>query len=107
LVNQPNVRSKRFQGSGLNTLQAFARAQGDTDASTDDVVTVNGELDVVRYGDMLQPRGLVGLRGAGFTYDGFYYVKSVTHNISKGEYKQSFTLTREGVGTNTPVVRPK
>ncbi|MGW8251071.1 MAG: hypothetical protein ACWGO1_10545, partial [Anaerolineales bacterium] len=107
LVNQPNVRTRRFQGSGLNALQAFARAQGDTDASTDDVVTGNGELDAMRYGDLLQARGLVGLRGAGFTYDGFYYVKSVTHNIRQGEYRQSFTITREGVGTNTPVVRPQ
>lgn len=107
LVNQPNVRTRRFQGSGLNTPQAFARAQGETDASTDDVVSARGELDASRYGDLLQARGLVGLRGAGFTYDGFYYVKSVTHNIRQGEYRQSFTITREGVGTNTPVVRPQ
>jgi hypothetical protein len=107
LVNQPNVRTRRFQGSGLNTLQAFSRAQGETDSSTDDVVTASGELDATRYGDLLQARGLVGLRGAGFTYDGFYYVKRVTHNIRPGEYRQSFTITREGVGTNTPVVRPQ
>ena len=107
LVNQPNVRTRRFQGSGLNTLQAFSRAQGETDSSTDYVVTASGELDATRYGDLLQARGLVGLRGAGFTYDGFYYVKRVTHNIRPGEYRQSFTITREGVGTNTPVVRPQ
>ncbi len=107
LVNQPNVRTRRFQGSGLNALQAFSRAQGETDSSTDDVVTASGEIDATRYGDLLQARGLVGLRGAGFTYDGFYYVKRVTHNIRPGEYRQSFTITREGVGTNTPVVRPQ
>jgi hypothetical protein len=106
LVNQPNVRTSRFQGSGLNTLQALARAQGQTDASTDDVVTASGELDALRYADLLQARGLVGLRGAGYTYDGFYYVKSVTHSIRKGEYKQRFTITREGVGALSPVVRP-
>ena len=44
------------------------------------------------------------LRGAGYTHDGSYYVKSVTHNISKGQYKQSFTLTREGVGAISPTV---
>ena len=47
---------------------------------------------------------LVGLRGAGFTYDGLYYVKSVSHAISKGQYKQRFSLTREGTGAITPVV---
>ena len=86
-------------------MQAFARAQGMTDASTD-VVTVDGELDALRYGDPLCARGLVGLRGAGYSYDGLYYVKRVTHTIRKGEYSQRFSLTREGVGAISPVVMP-
>ena len=49
---------------------------------------------------------LVGVRGAGLTYDGLYYVESVTHNIKRGEYKQSFTLSRDGVVSQTPVVMP-
>ena len=49
---------------------------------------------------------LVGLRGAGLTYDGFYYVKTVAHSISKGQYKQKFTLTREGTVATTPAVIP-
>lgn len=106
LVNQPNVRTSRFNSAGLNTMQAFARAQGQTDASTDEVVTVTGELDAPRYGDLLQARGIVGLRGAGYSYDGWYYVKSVTHSLKPGEYKQRFTITREGLGSTTPVVRP-
>ena len=48
----------------------------------------------------------MGVRGAGYSYDGFYYVRSVTHNIRKGEYQQSFTLTREGLGAISPVVIP-
>jgi hypothetical protein len=104
LANQPNVRTTRFQGSGLNIAQSFGQAQAQTDTSIDDVVTATGELDAVRYGAMLQARSLVGLRGVGFTYDGFYYVKSVTHNITRGDYKQSFTLTREGAGAISPVV---
>jgi hypothetical protein len=39
-------------------------------------------------------------------YDGFYYVKSVTHTISRTSYSQSFGLSREGTGTLTPVVVP-
>jgi hypothetical protein len=70
----------------------------------DDVVKITGELDTLRYGDILQLRGIVGLRGVGYTYDGLYYVKSVTHSIRKGEYKQSFTITREGLGTTTQLV---
>jgi hypothetical protein len=63
-------------------------------------------LDTVRYGGLLQARGLVGMRGAGALHDGLYYVKRVTHVITKGEYRQNFTLTREGLGTTTAVVRP-
>jgi hypothetical protein len=105
LTNQPNVRTTQFRASGLNTMQAFARAQGMTDASTD-TVTANGDLDAMVYGDILQARTLVGLRGVGYNYDGFYYVKNVTHSIRKGSYNQRFTLTREGVGSISPVVVP-
>lgn len=91
---------------GLNDAQRRARAQGMVDNSMDEVVTATGDLDALRYGRILKPRGLVDLRGAGESYDGTYYVKKVTHNIDirKGEYKQSFTLTREGLGTLTPFV---
>jgi len=104
--NYPNLRTTQLRHSGLNVMQAYARAQSITDASTDKVVTATGEVDALRYGDILWPRELVGVRGAGYQYDGFYYVKSVTHKIKPGEYKQNFTLTREGTGALTPVVRP-
>jgi hypothetical protein len=50
---------------------------------------------------VLQPRKLVGVRGAGIAYDGYYYVKSVTHNIKHGEYKQSFALSRNALVPST------
>jgi hypothetical protein len=68
------------------------------------MVTANGSLDVLRYNGILRPRMLVGVRGAGIAYDGMYYVDSVTHNIKPGEYKQSFTLSRDGLISNTPRV---
>ena len=55
-------------------------------------------------GNILRARQLVGVRGAGLAYDGLYYVKTVTHNIKRGEYKQSFTLTRDGLISQTPKV---
>jgi hypothetical protein len=76
---------------------AFASQHSDT-------VTGTGSLDVLRYGNILKPRKLVGVRGAGMLYDGLYYVKSVTHSIKPGEYKQSFTLTRNGVISTVPSV---
>jgi len=105
LVNQPNVRRTQFREGGLNVMEAYARAQGQTDSSIDAVVA-EGNLDADRYGSLLQPRALVGVRGAGYSYDGFWYVKQVTHSIRVGSYKQRFTLTREGVGSTTPVVVP-
>ncbi len=67
-------------------------------------ITGNGSLDVLRYNGILRARMLVGVRGAGLAYDGMYYVDSVTHNIKKGEYKQSFTLSRDGLISQTPLV---
>jgi hypothetical protein len=69
-----------------------------------DAITANGTLDVIRYGRVLRSRMLVGVRGAGFAYDGMYYVNSVTHNIKRGEYKQSFQLSRDGLISLTPKV---
>ncbi len=66
--------------------------------------TCEGSLDVTRYGGLLKARQLVGVRGAGPAFDGLYYVKSVTHKIKRGEYKQSFTLTRNGLVSSVPVV---
>jgi len=58
----------------------------------------------MKYGNILRARKLVGLRGVGISYGGLYYVKNVTHNIKRGEYKQSFTLTREGLVSTVPLV---
>lgn len=105
LMNKPNVRTKQFRQGGLNMIQALGIAQAQTDISQD-VLIANGEVDSLRYGDILRTRKLVGLRGAGFSHDGLYYVKKVTHNIKVGEYRQSFTIVREGFGSNTPVIPP-
>jgi len=86
-----------------------ARAAGSIVASetqSPDPVTGDGELDSIHYGAVLRARRLVGVRGAGFSYDGLYYVKSVTHSIAVGEYTQKFSLSREGTGAITPVVVP-
>jgi hypothetical protein len=66
-------------------------------AKTADVVGANGTLDVFRYGRPLKARRLVGLRGAGPAYDGLWYVSSVTDEIKRGEWKQSFRLVRNGL----------
>ncbi len=105
-LTQSHSRVRQFRTTGADTVQAYAQAQAETDAAADRVLTATGELDALRYEALLKPRGIVGLRGAGDTYNGSYYVQQVTHNIQKGSYKQSFTLTREGTGALLPVVVP-
>jgi hypothetical protein len=69
-----------------------------------DSVFGSGKLDVARYGRVLKSRQLVGVRGAGLPYDGLYYVKSVTHEIERGSYKQSFSLARNALISTVPQV---
>ena len=55
----PNVRTSLLDsdsGGGLTFAQAYSRAQSVTDRSVDAVVTAQGELDALRYGDILTPR---------------------------------------------------
>ncbi len=85
----------------LGALRALASSSESSDA-----VAATGEIDAVRYGRVLRSRRLVGVSGAGLSYDGNYYVTQVTHRIRRGEYKQGFSLTREGHGSATPVVLP-
>ena len=73
-------------------------------ARSADGVSGTGSLDVLRYGRALKARSLVGVRGAGAAFDGLYYVNSVTHNLKRGEYKQSFILGRNGLLSTIPTV---
>jgi hypothetical protein len=89
----------------LSATQAGLRALSSASQSSD-AVTASGEVDAVRYGRALRSRQLVGVRGAGQSYDGNYYVQQVTHRIRRGAYKQSFSLRREGRGAVLPFVLP-
>ena len=112
----PPLASRRPEPHRLDFLAAGAdgetdaakrvRAQGLVNKSFDEVVTAEGTLDALRYGRILKPRSIVDVRGAGDSFDGSFYVKSVTHtiDIKKGLYKQKFSLAREGVGTRSPLV---
>jgi hypothetical protein len=87
----------------LNPAQAIMRGFARS-VETADVVTGEGTLDVMRYGQPLRARSLVGVRGAGLPWDGIHYVDSATHRIKPGEYKESFVLKRNALIANTPVV---
>lgn len=106
LKDQSHKRQVKLVASGPTHAQVKGIAQGMVDQAAVQPVTAEGTLDALRYGHVLSARALVGLRGAGKNYDGDYYVKSVTHQLSMGSYKQSFSLTRQGLGAKLPVVKP-
>jgi hypothetical protein len=106
IFNQPFVRKQLLDYQGSSYIDAFTRAQAITNQSSASVVTASGTLDVLRYGAILMAPGLVGVRGVGFSYDGYYYVRSVTHHIRVGQYTQDFSLAREGLGSTTGVMLP-
>lgn len=87
----------------LNPMQAVSRGLAEAGRSQD-ALTAHGSLDVLRYGRLLKARQLVGVRGAGLPYNGLYFVQSVTSSIKKGEIKQNFKLTRNGLISITPKV---
>jgi len=87
----------------LNPVQAIGRGVAEA-AKSQDSVTASGSLNVVRYGRLLKARQLVGVRGVGLAYDGLYYVSSVTSTLKRGEFKQNFSLTRNGLISIVPRV---
>jgi len=87
----------------LSPMAAIALGVAEASRSQD-AVTGNGSLDVLRYGRVLHARQLVGVRGTGLAFDGLYYVEQVTSTIKAGEFKQSFTLSRNGIVSLVPTV---
>ena len=100
----PIARLKMLKDTAkMNPMQAISKGLAEAGKSQD-AVSASGSLDVLRYGRLLKARRLVGVRGAGIAYDGLYYVASVTSTIRRGEFRQSFGLTRNGLISITPTV---
>lgn len=97
----PFVRYQIFRDASVEPVRALFEANSTTQQSTDHVVVATGTVDAARYPHVLSAPGVIGVRGAGATYDGNYYLESVTHHIEIGSYRQDLRLAREGVGTTT------
>ncbi|MEU5948401.1 hypothetical protein ABZ793_22965 [Micromonospora sp. NPDC047465] len=104
-AHQGSIRRRRIRLSGVSPVAGLSRAQAEVDRGVD-AVTAEGELDGARYGDVLRPRAVVGVRGAGWSHDGLWYVRRVDHELGPGFYTQRFTLARDGYGSLAPGVRP-
>jgi hypothetical protein len=94
------------RADGLVYAQAQALAQGRVNQSTMRIVTAEGEVDALAYGDILRPAAPVGVRGAGASFDGLYAVDQVTHILAPGSYRQRFRLRRDGTGSRQTLLRP-
>ena len=105
-VHAGKLRKKKILTSGLSAVQAAARAFAEADRGSDDANKLTGTLDSLRYNDVLRARAPVDVRGAGYTFDGKYLVRQVTHHIARGSYTQDFTLSRGETGALAPFVRP-
>jgi phage protein D len=109
LAANPTSAQRRVivrDAANKNPAQAAATAAA-TVTNAPESVRGEGELDTLRYGNVLRARRPVGVRGAGHSYDGDYYVRSVKHVITSDvSYSQQFTISREGTGELLPVVRP-
>jgi len=95
------LRDTANQNAGQAATSAVAAL-----TNAPDSVTAEGKVDTVRYGHILRARRLVGVRGAGFSMDGNYYVQRVSSSVARGQCTQSFNLSREGTGALLPVVVP-
>ena len=100
-LKRPSLRNIAKLSTAQAQAELLARA-----ATSADAISGSGSLDVTRYGFVLRPRELVGVRGAGVAYDGEYFVTSVTHTLRPGTYRQNFTISREGMVARNDTVRP-
>jgi hypothetical protein len=97
LIPPLKLNVDKLDGTGkLTPVEAALRGMAIA-AQKADAVSAKGSLDVLRYGQVLKTRRLVGVRGGGLAFDGLYYVDSVTHHLKRGEYTQDFTLVRNGL----------
>jgi len=103
VVPTPQKIERLRDTAKLSPPQALMRGIAKAVESAD-VVTGDGTLDVTRYGQILRARSLVGVRGAGIAFDGMHYVGEVKHQLKKAEYKQTFTLKRNALIANVPIV---
>jgi hypothetical protein len=93
----PPPVARLIAGCAANPTEAQLRALAHASA-TSRSVTAQGEVDGIKFGRPLRVGLPVLVRGAGQQNSGLYYVKSVTHRISRDDYSQNFSAWRNAVG---------
>ena len=95
--SDPTCARRRLRESGHRRRdRAGPGAGGQVDrASTR--WSARARLDGARYGAVLRPRGLVGVRGAGWSHDGLWYVRRVVHDLAPGGRTGSSSCRSRGL----------
>ena len=89
----------------LNVVQAGLKALSSATQSAD-AMKASGEVDALATAGLFDPDSSWEFAESGIVTTDSITFKRVTHRIKRGEYKQSFTLLREGRGTLSPMVLP-
>lgn len=66
-------------------------------AKKSEAAKARGRLDVRTYGKVLKARRPVGVRGAGTSFNGRWYVEQTTSVMQPGSFTQDFVLSRDGL----------
>lgn len=93
----PPPVARQAAGCAANPTEAQLRALAHASA-TSRAITAQGEVDGIKLARPLRVGLPVLVRGAGRQNSGLYYVQSVTHRISRDDYRQSFSAWRNAVG---------
>jgi len=89
----PPPVARQQPGCAANPTEAQLRALAQASA-TSRAITAQGEVDGIKFARPLCAGLPVLVRGAGRQNSGLYYVQSVTHRISRDDYRQSFSAWR-------------
>lgn len=107
LTQLGSTKTKELETSGENAVEILARLIATVNEPSERVVEVTGTIDNTRYNAVLKPYYAVDIRGLGMIYNGTYTVAEVRHILKPGEYRQTFTLHRDGLYPIVPAVAPE
>lgn len=85
-------------GTGQQEMQALCQAISD---EAEWFIEAHGEVDAVVYGNILQSRQLVPIKGVGEMFSGMYYVTNVKHSFNLEHYIQKFKARRNATAPNS------
>jgi len=77
--------------TGQEEMTALSQAFSD---EAEWFIEATGVVDSLIYGNVLQSRNLVPIKGVGELFSGMYYVTNVKHTFSPDRYMQKFTARR-------------